>query len=162
MAMYKLFRMPELAFIRSERDNVPFVLATGCFDILHRGHVELLIRCREIADSGARGPGNVAVGLNSDRAVKMLKGESRPIHCYSDRAYVMAGLEMVDFVFEIDDMRVAETIRQLRPTIWVKGGDYTIDTLDKGEVAAADEVGTSIQFVPAVAGYSTTSILSKL
>ncbi len=135
----------------------PILLATGCYDILHRGHVELL--------EGARlaFPGHMVwVGLNSDRAVSQLKGNGRPINCYEARAVVMAGLQCVDQVFEIDDVRVAEALRLVRPRVWVKGGDYTLEALDQGEVAAAKEAGTIIHLVPTIAGYSTTRIVSKL
>lgn len=135
----------------------PILLATGCFDILHRGHVELL--------EGAKldFPGHMLwLGLNSDRAVRELKGNSRPINTYEARAIVMAGLQCVDQVFEIDDVRVAETLRLIRPRVWVKGGDYTMDSLDQGEVAAAKEAGTKIHLVPATEGYSTTRIVDKL
>lgn len=159
--MKKLFRLEELVMIREARDNVPFVLATGCFDILHRGHVELLEICRSIADPKTV-IGNVAVGLNSDRSVVMLKGHTRPIHKYEDRAFMMSALESVDFVFQIDSLRVTDAIRALRPTDWVKGGDYTLDTLDKDEVKAANEVGAKIHIVPTIGKHSTTNILSKL
>ena len=137
--------------------NTPILLATGCFDILHRGHVQLLEDARDSF------PGHpVWVGLNSDRAVRELKGDGRPIHDFASRAVVMAALESVHHVFEIDDVRVDDAIRLIQPRVWIKGGSYTIDTLDKSEVAAAKEVGAKIEILPLLAGYSTTLIIERM
>lgn len=137
--------------------DIPILLATGCFDILHRGHVELLEGARQSF------PGHeLWVGLNSDAAVRLLKGEDRPVHDFQSRAVVMAGLRCVDCVFEIDDVRVAGAILAIKPRVWAKGGDYTMDTLDALEKNAAVEVGTIIHLVQTVPGYSTTAILKKL
>lgn len=136
---------------------MPIVLATGCFDILHRGHVELL--------EGARFqfPGHaVWVGLNSDAAVRELKGDGRPVHDYESRAIVMAGLQAVDHVFEIPSVRVTGALTMIRPRVWVKGGDYTLETLDASEREAAQACKTIIHIVPTIAGYSTSKILSRL
>lgn len=142
---------------RARLYDIPIILATGCFDILHRGHVELLEGAREMF------PGHeLWLGLNSDAAVRSLKGEGRPVHDYESRAIVMAGLLCVDVVFEIQDVRVANAIRAIRPRVWLKGGDYTLETLDQGERNAAEEVGSMIHLVPTVQGYSTTEILKKL
>ena len=137
--------------------GMPILLATGCFDILHRGHVQLIEEARR------RFTGHtVWIGINSDLAVRKLKGEHRPIHDYQSRAIVMAGLQCVDQVFEIDATRVVDTIRFIRPQVWVKGADYTLETLDQDERKAAEDVGATIAFVPLLNGYSTTSILKKL
>lgn len=137
--------------------DIPILLATGCFDILHRGHVQLLECARQSF------PGHeLWVGLNSDRAIRELKGEGRPIHDYESRAIVMAGLQCVDQVFEIDAIRVTHFIQVIKPRVWVKGGDYTLETLDQGERKAAEEVGTIIHFVPLLPGYSTTAILKRI
>lgn len=133
------------------------MLASGCFDILHRGHVEMLEGVHQ------RYPMLLLwVGLNSDRAVRRLKGPERPIHDFESRATVVAALECVDSVFEIDDVRVAEAIRLVRPLVWVKGGDYTMETLDKEEVKAANEAQSDIILIPTIGNYSTTNILKKL
>lgn len=130
------------------------VLATGCFDILHVGHVTLL--------ENASDYGDLYVGLNSDRAVRELKGEGRPVNPFVARAAVVAALACVTKVFEIDDVRVATTIRTLSPDFWFKGGDYTLETLDKDEVAAAKEVGCRIVLVPTIGDYSTTKMLERM
>lgn len=133
------------------------VLATGCFDILHLGHVLMLEQVRK------RYPTLMLwIGINSDAAVGALKGPGRPVHDYRSRATVMAALECVNKVFEIDDIRVAAALRMVRPQVWVKGGDYTLETLDQTEVAAANEVQADILIIPTIGNYSTTSILGKL
>jgi D-beta-D-heptose 7-phosphate kinase/D-beta-D-heptose 1-phosphate adenosyltransferase len=133
------------------------ILATGCFDILHPGHVRLLEMAADY---------NLAmylwVGINGDEGVRQLKGDKRPINCYTDRATVVAALECVNRVFEILEFRVTEAIRVVRPAVWIKGGDYTMDTLHKGEVAAAKEVGAEVVIIQTIPGYSTTNILKKL
>lgn len=151
--------MPIMAVLEAERiaaaqrhQGIGIALATGCFDVLHCGHVELLER------AALHGP--LFVGINTDESVRVLKGPSRPVNKLEDRAYVLSALECVRIVFPIES--VADAIRSLRPSHWIKGGDYTLETLDKDEVAAANEVGAKIVLVPMVAGLSTTGILSKL
>jgi D-beta-D-heptose 7-phosphate kinase/D-beta-D-heptose 1-phosphate adenosyltransferase len=129
-------------------------LVTGCFDIIHVGHVKLI--------EAASQHGVVWVGINGDSAVKWLKGEGRPHNTYMDRAILLASMEKVSGVFEIVDTRVGGAIRVVRPAFWVKGGDYTLETLDKDEVQAANEVGARIILFGRVGDYSTTNILKRL
>lgn len=145
---------PEMVKRRAEGEEI--VLLTGCFDVLHRGHVELL----EYAYS--HWPAlQLWVGLNSDTAVRSLKGETRPINDFQSRAIVIAALQYVDRVFEIDHVRVDEAIRTVCPFVWLKGGDYTIETLYEGEVKAAKQVGAFIAIRPMTQGFSTTNILKR-
>jgi len=129
-------------------------LVTGVFDILHVGHVQLI--------EAASQHGMVWVGINGDRAVKWLKGEGRPVNTYTDRAAMLAALEHVSAVFEIVDTRVDGAIRAVKPAYWIKGGDYTLETLDKHEVQAANDVGACIILFGRVGDYSTTKILQRL
>jgi rfaE bifunctional protein nucleotidyltransferase chain/domain len=129
-------------------------LVTGCFDILHVGHLRLL------AYAGTFG--KVIVGLNDDFHIKQLKGPSRPINSLEDRMVMMSSIGLVHAVFPIYSLRVDAAIRDVRPKFWIKGGDYTLDTLDKGEIAAAKEVGAKICLFKYVDGHSTTSLLAKL
>lgn len=135
-------------------DGSGVVLATGCWDIIHRGHVELL------EQAATYGP--VFVGLNTDEAVRQLKGPTRPINTLEDRAYVLTALRSVRAVFPIDAVTVEEAIRYLRPSHWVKSSQYTLETLNQDEVRAAKDVGADIVLVPHVSGHSTTGILAKL
>jgi len=130
------------------------VLATGCFDILTRGHIELL--------EFAALHGELHVGINDDESIKILKGERRPINKMEDRAYVLSALNAVHRVFPIHDITVTKAILKLRPDVWIKGSDYTLETLNQEERKAAEKIGTKIVFAPMLAGYSTTNVLSKI
>lgn len=129
-------------------------LCTGVFDVLHVGHKRLL-------EGAACQCDELVVGINSDSAVFMLKGPTRPVNSEMDRAEMLASMHAVGTVFIINATNVAEAIRMVRPTKWFKGGDYTLQTLDQHEVSAAKEVGADIVLCPTVEGYSTTSILSR-
>lgn len=157
MPTCKLLRLYDLIIIR-QHWTCPVVLTTGCFDVLHRGHVELLQYCAELAGDNGR----VVVGINSDQSVRTLKGEARPINLFDDRAFVIGALESVDYVTEVMDTRVTRCIKELCPTIWVKGGDYSLETLDKDEVAAAHGCGATIKLFRTVGIFSTTRILKHL
>lgn len=141
-----------------KRQGNPIVLCTGCFDVLHIGHVHLL---EEASERRASGEAFVIVGINDDLSVQQLKGPTRPINNEKDRAYMLAALECVDAVFLIRSTKVTDAIRLVAPDDWLKGGGYTLDTLDKEEVAAAREVGADIVLVPMVEGKSTTEILKR-
>ena len=130
------------------------VLTNGCFDLLHTGHVRYLQQARDLGDA-------LMVAVNSDLSVRELKGASRPLNGELDRAEVLAALRCVDHVTIFGGKRVTEVIRQLRPAIYAKGGDYTLETLDPGERAALEEVGTEIRLLPLVPGKSTTALLGK-
>jgi len=128
------------------------VFTNGCFDILHRGHVEYLAAARALGDV-------LVVGLNSDASVRRLKGPDRPLNPETDRALVLAGLESVSAVVVFEDDTPLRLIRVLRPDVLVKGGDYSRDT-----IVGADDVesgGGSVVVIPLVPGRSTTSILSR-
>ena len=131
------------------------VLTNGCFDILHTGHVRYLRQARKLGDA-------LIVAVNSDASVRELKGPSRPVNSELDRAEVVAALRCVDQVTIFEGMRVTDVIRTLSPAIYVKGGDYTLDTLDLGERAALEEVGAVIRLLPLVPGRSTTSVLERV
>lgn len=131
------------------------VLTNGCFDILHRGHLEYLKQSAALGDL-------LIVAVNSDASVRQLKGEGRPIHCEQDRAFALSCLRFVDFTFIFEGPRLAEEIRELRPNVYTKAGDYTLETLDRSEYRALVECETDIRFLPFVEGHSTTSIVSRL
>lgn len=132
----------------------PIALVTGCFDVLHVGHIRLL----EFADD----LGTVFVGVNSDRAVKELKGESRPINNQKDRLELLDHICTVYFTFVIDDTEITEAILQIKPDFWVKGSDYTLETLNQKERKAAESVDTKIVFAPLADGYSSTNIIERM
>jgi rfaE bifunctional protein nucleotidyltransferase chain/domain len=129
------------------------VFTNGCFDILHRGHVEYLAAARALGDC-------LVIGLNSDESVRRLKGRGRPVNSEDDRAYVLAGLESVDAVTLFQEDTPLDLIRALLPDVLVKGGDYTIETI----VGATDVMAAGGEVVVAelVPGRSTTSILRRV
>src|ERR1043165_7376311 len=102
------------------------VFTNGCFDLLHVGHVRYLQAARKLGDA-------LVVALNSDASVRALKGENRPINSEQDRAEVLAALDCVDFITIFPDERVTTLVREVRPQIYVKGGDYTVETLNHEE-----------------------------
>jgi rfaE bifunctional protein nucleotidyltransferase chain/domain len=157
MPVPKLKTADELAEIREkmEAEGQRLVLTNGCFDLLHVGHVRYLQLARDLGDA-------LAVALNSDASVRALKGPTRPITAEQDRAEVMAALGCVDFVTIFPSVRVTGVIEGVRPHVYVKGGDYTVETLDPSELAALQAAGTEIRILPLTPGKSTTGILKKL
>jgi D-glycero-beta-D-manno-heptose 1-phosphate adenylyltransferase len=131
------------------------VVTNGCFDLLHVGHVRYLQQARELGDA-------LAVGVNGDESVRALKGEGRPLNNESDRAEVLAALACVDHVAIFPEKRATRFLEQVRPATYVKGGDYTPETLDAEERAALKRIGAEIRIIPFQPGYSTTGTLRKM
>ena len=131
------------------------VVTNGCFDVLHLGHVTYLEGARNLGDA-------LLVGVNSDASVGQLKGPSRPVNCESDRAAVLAALASVDGVCIFTDKAATNFLRHAQPDIYVKGGDYTLDTLNQDERRAVEDSGGKIVIVPIVPGRSTTALLKKI
>ena len=135
----------------SQRGRVVFT--NGVFDLLHPGHVDVLLAARRAGDA-------LIVAVNSDDSVRRLKGASRPIRGEAERAYVLAAFEMVDCVVLFDQDTPLELIERLRPDVLVKGGDYTEDT-----IVGASQVrswGGNVVVVPLTPGQSTTNIIRTL
>jgi glycerol-3-phosphate cytidylyltransferase len=131
------------------------VATNGCFDLLHVGHVRFLQEAKKRGDL-------LIVGVNGDRSVRELKGEGRPVNGEADRAEVVAGLGCVDAVVIFPDKRATEFLRAVRPEVYVKGGDYQADQLDKDEVMVVQEGGGEVQVLALTPGRSTTAVLQKL
>jgi D-beta-D-heptose 7-phosphate kinase/D-beta-D-heptose 1-phosphate adenosyltransferase len=129
------------------------VFTNGCFDILHAGHVGYLQRAKEL---GAV----LVVGINDDTSVRHIKGVERPINKLLDRMTVIAALECVDHVFPIHHINVVGALKDLKPAIWTKGGDYSMNTLNVKEREAAREVRAEIVLIDHIESRSTTEILS--
>lgn len=129
------------------------VFTNGCFDVLHRGHVEYLAAARALGAA-------LVVGLNTDASVRRLKGQGRPLNPQDDRAYVLAGLAAVDAVTYFDDDTPRDLIAALLPDVLVKGGDYRAeDVVGGAEVRAA---GGRVVIAPLVPGRSTTGLLQRI
>ena len=127
---------------------MPVVFTNGCFDILHRGHLELLKYCKGIGNT-------VIVGLNSDKSVKRLKGDKRPINNQLDRKYFLESLKFVDKVIVFDEDTPYNLIKSLKPDLIVKGGDYKIE-----EVVGSDLC--EVKIFKYVEGYSTTKKIQDI
>jgi len=131
------------------------VATNGCFDLVHVGHVRYLQAARALGDL-------LAVGLNGDRSVRELKGKGRPVTGERDRAEVLAALQCVDLVTIFPEMRATQFIGASHPAIYVKGGDYSSETLNEEERVLLKELGAEIRFIPFEAGYSTSRLLEKI
>lgn len=149
-----LDRMEALARQARQRGK-RMVFTNGCFDLLHPGHVGYLEMARALGDY-------LVVGLNADSSVRRLKGPTRPINPEAARARVLAGLGCVDYVVIFRSKRVTPLLRRLTPEIYVKGGDYTLATLDQDERRAVERAGGRIRILPVWKGFSTTAILKKV
>jgi D-glycero-beta-D-manno-heptose 1-phosphate adenylyltransferase len=131
------------------------VVTNGCFDILHLGHVTYLESARNRGDA-------LLIGVNSDEATRQLKGAGRPVNSESDRAAVLAALASVDGVCIFSDKTATKFLAAAQPDIYVKGGDYTLETLNQDERRAVESAGGKIVLVPFVPGKSTTALLEKI
>ncbi len=151
----KLLDRSQATEVRNQHPGKTIVFTNGCFDILHAGHVRYLAAAKQLGDI-------LVVGLNGDASVRELKGEGRPLNSEEDRAEVMAALEAVDYVIVFDEKRVDKLLRQVRPGVYAKGGDYTVNSLDQDEVAALKEIGAKIEILPLVPGKSTSKLLEAI
>jgi len=131
------------------------VVTNGCFDILHLGHVTYLESARNFGDS-------LLVGVNGDEAVRGLKGAGRPVNSENDRAAILAALESVRAVCIFPETTMTKFLAVAKPDIYVKGGDYTLDTLNQDERRAVESAGGKIVIIPFVPGKSTTALLKKI
>lgn len=131
------------------------VLTNGVFDLLHTGHLYYLKKARELGDA-------LIVALNGDASVRALKGPTRPVQTQEERAYALAALACVDGIVVFDTPRLTAEIRALRPDVYCKAGDYTLEKLDPGERGALEEAGAEIKFLPFLEGFSTTKLIAKI
>lgn len=152
----RILPLSEMVSFREQaaREGKRVVLTNGCFDLLHRGHLSYL---RESANLGDL----LVVAVNSDASVRALKGDGRPLNNEQDRAYALASLRSVDAVFIFPGPRLAEEIRTLRPDLYTKAGDYTLDSLEPTEKAALLECDAEIRLMPFVEGHSTTGLIER-
>src|SRR4051812_17882269 len=131
------------------------VLTNGVFDLLHTGHLYYLQKARALGDA-------LFIALNADTSVRALKGPLRPVQSEEQRAYALAALACIDAVFVFSTPRLDAEIRALAPDVYCKAGDYTLEKLDRGERAALEAVGARIEFLPFLAGFSTTALIQKI
>jgi rfaE bifunctional protein nucleotidyltransferase chain/domain len=131
------------------------VVTNGCFDLLHLGHATYLETARQQGDL-------LLVGVTGDDAVRSLKGLGRPLNNENDRAALLAALECVDQVCVFNERSASHFLAVARPNVYVKGGDYTVETLNQEERRVVESGGGKIIILPLLAGKSTTGLLGKI
>ena len=136
-------------------DGKRLVVTNGCFDILHLGHVSYLEAARNLGDA-------LLIGVNGDESERQLKGANRPVNEESDRAAVLAALESVTGVCIFEDKTATRFLSNAQPDVYVKGGDYTLETLNQEERRSVEQGGGKIIILPFVPGKSTTALLQKI
>ncbi len=151
----KIFALDDLVHVVSgwRLQSQTVVFTNGCFDIMHRGHVEYLAQAASLGN-------RLVVGLNSDQSIFRLKGANRPIIDGYSRAELLASFQFIDAVVLFDEETPIDLITALTPDVLAKGGDYTPETIVGANVVTAN--GGRVEEIPIVAGYSTTNIINKI
>jgi rfaE bifunctional protein nucleotidyltransferase chain/domain len=137
------------------REGKRLVATNGCFDVLHLGHVTYLEHARQQGDA-------LLVGVTSDINVRALKGAGRPLNQAGDRAAVLAALQSVDAVYIFPEPDARAFLAAIKPDIYVKGGDYTLETINQDERRLLESAGVKIKILPVVPGKSTSALLEKI
>ncbi len=143
--------LPELKSLRSDGLSVAFT--NGCFDIIHRGHIEYLYKASEMADI-------LIIGMNSDDSVRRLKGPARPLQDQESRSLILASLYFVDFIILFSEDTPYNLISKVEPDVLVKGGDYKAEDIVGYDIVR--KKGGQIITIPLTKGYSSSSIIRKL
>lgn len=153
--MGQVLRKEKVAdFVRNLQKSGKTVVATnGCFDILHVGHVRYLQKTKSFADY-------LIVLLNSDKSVKSIKGPSRPINNELDRAEILCALSCVDYVVMFDEDSPGALLDEIKPDVYTKGADYTMETLPEAEIMRRNNI--RVEFIEFVQGKSTTNTINKI
>ncbi len=153
--MGQVLRRENIAeFVRNLQKSGKTVAATnGCFDILHVGHVRYLQKTKSFADYSI-------VLLNSDKSVRLIKGEGRPINNENDRAEILCALSCVDYVVLFDEASPRDILDEIKPDVYTKGADYSLETLPEADIMKKN--GTRVEFIEFVPGKSTTNTISKI
>lgn len=137
----------------AKKDGKKVVFTNGCFDLLHRGHLHLLREAKKLGDL-------LVVALNSDKSVKKIKGANRPILPESERSELIAALEMVDYVTMFDEPEPYDVIKELKPDVLAKGGDWPKDKIVGADIVEGQ--GGRVAVVPYLKGHSTTQIIERM
>ncbi len=151
----KILLLDELLIsLKKQRENnKKIVFTNGCFDILHRGHIEYLAQAADLADI-------MVIGLNTDNSVSRLKGSDRPLQDEISRAVSMAAIQYIDYVVLFDEETPLNLIENIKPDVLVKGSDYNIEDIVGYDILM--EYGGKIKTIDFVEGYSTTKIVDKI
>ncbi len=152
---HKIFDLDSLKteVVSWKKNGYKTVFTNGCFDILHRGHIEVLSKSSDLGDK-------LIVGLNSDSSIKSLKGVNRPIMDEKSRAISLAALSFVDAVILFSEETPINLISALHPSILAKGGDYDINTVVGHEIVQKN--GGEVILIPFINGFSSTNIINKI
>ena len=153
--MGKILTQKEIIEIvrKEQAEGKTFVVTNGCFDILHVGHVRYLQKTKTFADYSI-------VMLNSDSSVRAIKGENRPINNENDRAELLSALSCVDYVVLFEESSPAKLLENIKPDVYTKGADYSLETLPEREVVLKNNI--RVEFIDFVEGKSTTNVLKKM
>jgi rfaE bifunctional protein nucleotidyltransferase chain/domain len=154
----KLFASLDVAVATREKlrkAGKKVVLTNGVFDLLHTGHLYYLQKARALGDA-------LFIALNSDASVRELKGPLRPVQNETERAYALGALWFIDGIVVFREKRLTNEVLALKPDVYSKAGDYTLEKLDPGERAALENVGAKIDFMPFLPGFSTTNLIAKI
>jgi D-beta-D-heptose 7-phosphate kinase/D-beta-D-heptose 1-phosphate adenosyltransferase len=139
----------------AKRRGLRVVWTNGCFDLLHVGHILYLEKAKQLGDL-------LIVGINSDASVRATKGPGRPIVHEAQRARLLASLSCIDYVLIFDDPSPKDIIAELKPDVYVKGGDYTVDTINQEERRIVEGYGGEIALLPGMEGMSTTELIRRI
>ena len=143
----------DIFFSKIRSENKKIVFTNGCFDIIHPGHIHVLSQAKLLGDI-------LVIGLNSDKSVKNLKGEERPLVNESDRAKILLSIKYVDYVTIFDESTPKDIIKKIKPDTLVKGGDYIVDDI-VGSKFVIDSGGT-VEIVKFLDGYSSSNYIDNL
>ena len=135
------------------KNQKKIVFTNGCFDIIHAGHVKYLTQAKSFGDV-------LILGLNTDDSVRKLKGSNRPINSEADRSFVVDGLKAVDYVVLFSESTAENLVDEIKPDIYVKGGDYNLDNLPEGKIVQS--YGGQVKLIPLLEGRSTSNIISRI
>lgn len=133
--------------------NKKIIFTNGCFDLIHVGHLRTFNEAKKMGDL-------LVVGINSDRSVKALKGETRPLISEQERAELISALKPVDYVIIFNEMNASRLLDTIKPDVYVKGGDYTLDNLPEKDSIIRSKI--EVKFIPLVAGISTTELVKRV
>ncbi len=135
------------------KNQKKIVFTNGCFDIIHAGHVKYLTQAKSFGDV-------LILGLNTDDSVRKLKGSNRPINSEADRSFVIDGLKAVDYVILFSESTAENLVAEIKPDIYVKGGDYNLENLPEGKIVQS--YGGQVKLIPLLEGRSTSNIISRI
>lgn len=153
----KLKKLEELVEIRANlrKSGKTVVWTNGCYDLMHAGHIDCFRRAKKLGDI-------LITGVNSDKSVRKLKGQGRPLHSQDRRAFLLSELSSIDYLLICGDENMVHYLNVLQPDIYTKGGDYTLETINQEERRLVEGYGGKIIIVPSIHDLPTTRIVDSL